>query len=158
MLLGATGSQHNNAVSGTQHACRIDDVRGRNPGDPLGPVARRRGPGLLESHGPVSNELRIGQPIANEHMEETIGQGGIGSRHELKVKICRLGGDGASRIDNDELASGRALGVEVLHDRRHGFSSVTAHQQDGIGGSDVFHREGQAPIETERPCGCRRGR
>ena len=82
----------------------------------------------------------------------------VAAGHQPQVQRRLLGGRGAPRIDDDQLAASQALRLEVLHDRRHRLRDVGADEQDGVGLGDVGDGERQAAIEPEGAQARRRGR
>lgn len=140
---------------------RLHQQRLRDAGDafhPLRPVSHRLGLELRETLGARFDVGLVEEPIANQHVQQAVGERAVAAGDQSEVKVCRLGGGGAAGVDHDQLATARALGVEVLHDRGHRLGEVAAHEENDFGAREVLERERQAAIDAEGLVGSRRGR
>ena len=69
--------------------------------------------------------------------------------NQAQVQVSPLRGRSQARVGDDELAAVLPLGLEILHDGRHGLGGVAAQHQDGFRAGDVFQGEGQAAVDAQ---------
>ena len=68
-----------------------------------------------------------------------------------QMQVGLLGGPGAARIDDDQLAAVLPQFGEIAQRGRHRLGEVRADEDHAPGPRDVLQRERQPPVETERP-------
>jgi hypothetical protein len=152
LLLGAAGGEDHGAGGVAEQVRGLGQQRGGDAGDaldPIGPVGGGDAAGLLEAGGAGGDVVSVDQAVAGGDMEQAEGERGVGAGGELQVQVGCLDRRGAAGVGHDQLAAAGALGVEILHDRRHGLGGIAAHDQHGAGGWDVLQRERQAAIDAE---------
>ena len=90
------------------------------------------------------DELRVEQVVSRGDMQQAVGEREIGARRDLQMQGGVLRGRRPARIDDDQFAAALPLGLEILHDRRHGLGGVAADQQNHLRAGDVFERKRHA--------------
>ena len=107
-------------------------------------------PDLFESLSPLLDVPDVDESVSNQDMDEPIGKSRVRPRAQGKVAGGPLGGRRTAGIGHEQLPAVSELGLEILHDRGHRFSRVTAHQENGARVRDISKRERQPSIEPER--------
>ena len=110
-------------------------------------------PHCREASGALRDVRLVHQAVADEDVQQPVGEHAVGAGHERQVQCRRRGRGCAARIDDDQVAAGAALRVEVLHGRRQRLGDVAADEEDGLGLGDVGERERQPAIQAERRVG-----
>ncbi len=152
LLLGTAAGQHEAARGRAEEARGFDDLLLRHAGDALdelGPVAGGDGADLGEALGAALDVGLVDEAVAQQHVEDAVGERGVGARHRLQVQRRQLRRRRAARIDDDERAAAGLLRVEVAHEGRHRLGRVAAGEQHDVGALEILEREGQAAVEAE---------
>ena len=161
LLFGAPSGQDHCRSRRAQQVGRPFQFRFGHARDPLHafrPVGRDRRPHPLKSLSALRHVPGVNHPVADEDVQQPIGEDRVGSRHQAQVKVRALRRGGQPGVGDNQLPAVAALRLKVLHHGRHGFRGVVAHEQDHFGAGDVLHREGQAAVNPQRPDARRRGR
>ncbi len=77
MLFRAAGGEHHRGRRSSETMGDVDEARFRDAGDlfdPFGPIGRRSPPGVVEAFGARRDVPFVDQPIANQHVEQAVGQ------------------------------------------------------------------------------------
>ena len=152
LLLGAAPGQHEAAGGRAEEPRRFDDLLLRHAGDALDelrPVAGGDGADLGEALGAPLDVGLVRQAVAQQHVQQPVGERRVGARHRLQVQRRQLRGGRPARIDHDERAAARLLRLEVAHERRHRLGRVAAGEEDDVGVLEILEREGEPAVEPE---------
>ena len=139
-------------MRGSQQVGRLNQFALGDAGDafdPLRPVGGNQSPHVVESLSAAGDVIEVKQAIADDNVEQSVGQGRVGARYEPEVQIGAGGGGSEARIGYDEFPAGGFLLLEILHHGGHCFGGVATHHEDDLCAGDVLQREGQAAIQPE---------
>lgn len=103
-----------------------------------------------EAPGSLRDERLSAPFLADDHVQETIGQGRVASGRELQVQVCALRRARAARIDDDQTPAAFGLFLEVLHQWRHGVGRVAPEHHDHFGARNVRDGKRQTAVHAER--------
>jgi len=96
--------------------------------------------------------------LFHRDVQQAVGQHGIGARRDLEVQGRRGRSRRETRIDHNEGSPALLLLLKILHDRRHGFREIAAHEENGLRLREIWQRKRQASVDAERFDGSRGGR
>ena len=87
---------------------------------------------LIETHRLPVNEPPVDEPVAPQHVQEAIGEDGVGPRAQLQVEVGPFGGLGPERVDHHHRAAGFPQPVLVLVGGRGGRVGTPDQDRGGV--------------------------
>ena len=122
LLFGAPSGQNHCGAGRAEHVSGPHQLTLRDAGDALHtlrPVGGNQSAHLVESLGVAGNVIQVKQALADDYMQQSVGQRGIGTGNEPQMQVGFLGGGSKAGVGDDKLSAVDFLRLEILHDGRH---------------------------------------
>jgi hypothetical protein len=100
---------------------------------PLGGVGGHGVADRLEADGVLGDEPRIGQPVADDHVQHAVVEGGVGAGPQPHVLVGGAGHGRLPRVDHHQPGAAVPGPPEVLHGDREALGDVGAGDHDHLG-------------------------